>query len=175
MGVENWLHVRTISPSSCGHYNVLRTRYGVSTSSDYRLLTAVHSLVSLLLSRIRSCQTPTHLADPTWRTRRNLSEEILWPTHPRQGYNSKRPVATLERPRFTIRHAFRSRRLSLLSISMVLGTQTRNLRYLPSCHHAFSCIISTNTLHSQPLFRDSRLVITTSLCYYTKAVTLIAS
>lgn len=94
-------------------------------------LTLARSLVSQLWYRIRSCQIQTLLVDPTWRTRRSLSEEISWPTHPRQGCNSKRLVVILERPRSTILHACRSRRLSLLSTSTVLETQTRNLRYLP--------------------------------------------
>ena len=98
---------------------------------DHKSLTVLRSSVSQLSSQIRSCQTLTHLVDPTWRTRRNPLEEILWPTHPQQGCNSKRLVGTHERPRFTIRHASQSRRPSLLSINMVLGIQTKNLRYLP--------------------------------------------
>ena len=158
MGVESSLHVKFISPSSCGHYNVWQMRYRVPISPGFRLLTVMRSSVSQLLCQIRSCRTPTHLLGLTWQTRRNLSEEILWPTLPRRGCNSKRLVATPEQPRFMIPHAYQSRRLSLLSISMVLGIQTRSLRYLPpSCRRAFSCITNTDTLHSRPLLFGIRV------------------
>jgi len=95
-----------------------------------RLLTLVCSLALQSSSRTRSCQILTHLVDPTWQTRRSLSEEILWPMHPQLGCNSKRLAVTPERPRSTIPPACRSRRLSLLSISTVLEIQMRKLRYL---------------------------------------------
>ena len=164
MGVESSLHVRSISQSSCERSNVWRMRYRVPRSSDHRMLTVLHSSVSQSLSRIRSCQTPMRLVGPTWRTKRNPSEETLWRTHPRQDYSSKRLVATLERPRFMIPHACRSRRLSSLSINMVLGIQTKNHRYhpLPSSRlFSPSCIIDTNALRPWTLpFRDSCLLCT---------------
>ena len=106
-------------------------RYRAHTFFLMRITDTCRSLVLQLLSQIKSCQTPMHLVDLTWRTRRNLSEEILWPMHPQQGCNSKRPVEIPERQRYTIHHACRSRRLSLLSTSTVLVIPTRNLRYLP--------------------------------------------
>lgn len=102
-----------------------------------RSLTLAYSSVLQLSFRTRSCQILTHLVDPTWRTRRNLSGGISWHTHPRQGYNSKRPAVTPEPPRSTILHACQSRKLSLPFISTVSEIQMRSLRYLPFLSSCF--------------------------------------